>query len=143
MNRSLAIVVVGASGDLARRKIMPALFSLFARDLLPPRFAVFGFARSLLDGEAFRKRLSPFLACRYTAAADCENRKKEFLERCYYVRGEYDDPGGFLDLYRVIRDILPGAPPNTMYYLAIPPSVFLQCARALGDCGMVQCGDYP
>ncbi len=139
--RPLAIVVVGASGDLARRKILPALFSLFARGLLPPEFGVFGFARSAMDSVTFRAGLSSALTCRYTPAADCGERQQAFLEHCHYIRGEYDDPSAFLDLYRMVRETLPGNSPDILYYLAVPPSIFLDCARALGDCGMVQCGE--
>ncbi len=142
-NRALAIVVIGASGDLARRKVAPALFSLFARDFLPANFAVFGFARSAMDDTSFRERLDGSLACRYTPEQDCEARKQAFLKRCRYVRGQYDDPASYLALYREIRDTFPDEHPNTLYYLAIPPSVFLQCAQALGDAGMTHCDDDP
>ncbi len=139
----LAIVVIGASGDLAQRKIMPALFSLFARDLLPSEFAVYGFARSAMDDDTFRESLAGSLACRYTPASDCESRKRKFLEHCRYTQGQYDEAADYLELYRALRRMFPGEHPNILYYLAIPPSVFLQCARALGDSGMTQCGDSP
>ena len=55
---NLNIIVVGASGDLARRKILPALFSLFAQRLLPAETRIFGFARSAMSEAEFRERIA-------------------------------------------------------------------------------------
>jgi glucose-6-phosphate 1-dehydrogenase len=138
--KALSIVVIGASGDLARRKIFPALFALYCQGLLPKEFQVFGFARSQMDSDAFRERITEHLACRYAPGESCADRMTEFLSRCTYVSGQYDSRDAFLDLYQVMRSVEGDTPPNRMYYLAIPPSVFLEVAHALGGAGLVQCG---
>jgi len=96
----LTIVVLGASGDLARKKIFPALFSVFCQDLLPKRFQVFGFSRTALSDGEFREKIGAGLACRYVPGESCERYRGAFLERCFYVAGKYDSPDAFLDLYQ-------------------------------------------
>ncbi len=136
----LTIVVVGASGDLARKKILPALFALYCQGFLPERFHVFGFARSKLTDAEFRAKITEHLTCRYVPGESCADRMDEFLGRCRYRSGIYGSRDSFLDLYQVMREIEGGEHTNRFYYLAVPPSVFLDVARAIGDAGLVSCG---
>ncbi len=136
----LGIVVVGASGDLARRKIIPALFALYCQGLLPERFHLFGMARTPFTHETFRQRIAEHLTCRYAPGVACADRMAEFLARCFYVTGAYGSQDAFLDLYQVMRNIEGAGPVNRVFYMAIPPDVFLDVARALGDAGLVACG---
>jgi glucose-6-phosphate 1-dehydrogenase len=92
---TLSVVVVGASGDLAKKKIFPALFALYYEGLLPPDFQVFGYARSGMTDDEFRERVARTLACRVSAGAKCADAQKAFLARCFYVSGPYDTPDGF------------------------------------------------
>jgi len=138
--RPLSIVVVGGSGDLARKKVFPALFALYCQGFLPRRFSVFGFARSGFANDAFRERVGANLTCRYTPARSCSDRMREFLARCFYVRGDYGSENSFLDLYRLMRsEDGPGA--DHLFYLAIPSTLYAEVARALGDSGLVRCGE--
>ena len=136
----LAIIILGASGDLAQKKLLPALFSLYAQKLLPADFRIFGFARSRLTDAAFRERTAENLTCRYTPEArECAALTEQFLARCHYVGGEYNTTDGYLDLAEALRGELGALNFNRLFYLAIPPSVFLDAARALGDSGLVTC----
>lgn len=135
----LSIVVVGASGDLARKKIYPALFALFSQGYLPPLFHIFGLARSDFSHEGFRTRVAEHLTCRYEPRHACQDRMQEFLSRCYYVRGAYDSRDTFLDLFSLMSELETGAPTHRLYYLAIPPSVFMDVARSIGNAGFVSC----
>ena len=140
-SEALCITVIGASGDLARKKIFPALFSLYCQDLLPEAFSVFGFARSNLDDDAFRALIGRHLTCRYTPGENvCAERMRSFLERCFYVTGQYDSRESFLDLYSRSRELMTADSVNRLFYMATPPSVFLDVARALGAAGLVHCG---
>jgi glucose-6-phosphate 1-dehydrogenase len=136
----LGIVVVGASGDLAQRKIFPALFALFSQGLLPPNFQVFGLARSVMDQSAFRAKIEQNLTCRYVPHASCAELEAEFLKRCHYVSGQYSSSDSFLDLFQFMRGIEGTGPINRLFYMAVPPTVFMEAARALGDSGLVACG---
>ena len=138
---NLSIVVVGASGDLATKKLFPALFALYCQGHLPERFQVFGFARSAFTDEEFRTRIMERLTCRYTPGESCGERMDEFLGRCRYLSGSYGSTDSILDLAAMMRDVEGGGRANRMYYLAIPPSIFLDVARAIGDAGLVNCGE--
>jgi len=137
----LSIVVVGASGDLARKKVIPALFALYCQGYLPERFSVAGFSRTEMTHDAFRELIAEHPACRYAPGKSCEERMTEFLSHCFYQAGQYASPDSFLDLYQTLKNVEGDTAANRLYYLAVPPSVFLPVARAIGDAGLVQCGD--
>ena len=136
----LSLVVIGGSGDLAQRKILPALFSLYCQGLLPKRFQVFGYARTPMDDDAFREKTRENLTCRYVPGENCAQRMDEFLARCHYQTGQYQSADSFLDLYQRMRELEKDPGANRLYYLAIPPSIFLDVVRSLGDAGLVVCG---
>ena len=129
---ALSIVVLGASGDLAMRKIYPALFSLYCQGHLPADFNIFGFARTPFNVGRFRTHISEHLTCRYTPDHSCADRVREFLARCYYFAGAYSSRDSFLDLYSEMSKVetRPGA--SRVFYMAIPSAVFADTARAIG-----------
>lgn len=138
LRRPLTFVIIGASGDLARKKIYPALFSLYSLGHLPDDFLVFGFARSKMDREAFLERIGAHLTCRYAPEEHCPVHVREFLDRCHYVSGGYDSVDSFLELEQTMRSHENGRH-DRLFYLAIPPSIFLDTVRTIGDAGMVNC----
>ncbi len=138
--RCLSVVVIGASGDLARKKIFPALFALYCQDLLPSNFQILGFARTPYTDDAFRALLQKHLTCRYAPGDLCEARMEAFLKCCYYVAGQYGEREAYLDLYTRMLEVEPEREVNRLYYLSIPPSIFTDVAHALGGAGLVQCG---
>ena len=83
------VVIFGASGDLTRRKLLPALFGLWRRDLLPEGFFVLGFARTPMSDEAFRERVDE--AIRAAAPDGDRSDIAEFATACSYLAGNYDD----------------------------------------------------
>ncbi|HIJ65301.1 MAG TPA: glucose-6-phosphate dehydrogenase [Candidatus Hydrogenedentes bacterium] len=135
----LSIVVIGASGDLARKKIFPALFALHCQGYLPGRFQILGFARTPLSCEQFRTRIAEHLTCRYTPGESCADQTASFLSRCRYVAGQYDSRESFLDLYSEMRAQEGSGNANRVFYMAIPPSLFLDVARAIAGAGLVSC----
>eukprot|EP00457_Paulinella_chromatophora_P002146 gb/GEZN01002150.1/.p1 GENE.gb/GEZN01002150.1/~~gb/GEZN01002150.1/.p1 ORF type:complete len:727 (-),score=95.59 gb/GEZN01002150.1/:401-2581(-) len=121
----VTIVVVGASGDLAKKKTFPALFSLFYHDLLPKHFQIYGFARKNMSKVDFQNLIMGSLTCRVIDGARCSRKMEEFIPHCMYFQGQYDSHESFEGLAREIshfEKIYPVA--NRMFYLAIPPSVF-------------------
>lgn len=139
----LCITVIGASGDLARKKIYPALFSLDSQGLLPENTFFFGLSRTEYSDASFRQKLMENLTCRYVPEESCEAKMQSFLSRCFYQPGAYDETDSFLSLYQRMReqeDAVAGAmQANRMFYMAIPPFLFLKVARSIGDAGLVQC----
>ena len=138
-NAPLSIIVVGASGDLAKKKIFPALFALYSQGFLPDEFNIFGFSRSSFSHEEFRARIAEHLTCRYVPDHSCEKQMSEFLAHCTYQAGKYDNADSFLDLYQMIQEKEQDVPANRMFYLAIPPDLFLDVAKTIGDAGLVSC----
>ena len=129
----LSICVIGASGDLARRKIFPALFALYCQKLLPERFQVVGYARSQLSDEAFRTSIMENLTCRYVPGERCQEHMDYFLEHCSYVSGDYDDPEGYQALNEAMHCFGGEIAENRIFYMSIPPFLFLKTAHALHD----------
>ncbi len=85
-------VIFGASGDLTRRKLLPAIYRLMRRGRLPARFAVIGIARSQMDDEAFRTQFRESLK-EFAGAGDGKDEIAESLaSRMYYLAGETNDP---------------------------------------------------
>jgi len=136
----LHVVILGASGDLAQKKLVPALFALYCQGLLPAGFRVFGFARTPMDDDVFRSALERRLTCRYTPGESCAERMREFLGRCHYVAGAYDDADAFLSLFERERD-LDGGRADRLFYFALPSTLFVPASSALAGAGLVACAD--
>jgi glucose-6-phosphate 1-dehydrogenase len=132
-----ALVIFGASGDLTERKLLPALFALFSEDLLPPQFAVLGFARSPLSDTEFRARARAGIELALGKQVP-ERRWRDFSTRLHYRVGQFDDSSS----YRALADDLAridgehGTRGNRLFYLATPPEIFPFVIERLGDAGL-------
>eukprot|EP00527_Entomoneis_sp_CCMP2396_P007634 CAMPEP_0198140498 /NCGR_PEP_ID=MMETSP1443-20131203/3639_1 /TAXON_ID=186043 /ORGANISM="Entomoneis sp., Strain CCMP2396" /LENGTH=514 /DNA_ID=CAMNT_0043802931 /DNA_START=91 /DNA_END=1635 /DNA_ORIENTATION=- len=114
--KSLLVVVVGASGDLAKKKTYPALYALWQANLLPPDTCIWGFARSPKANEDFRNHLKPYLASKNVQD---DPLMDEFLSKCFYRQGaSYGDWQGIQSILDETKCV------NILIYLAIPPHVF-------------------
>jgi glucose-6-phosphate 1-dehydrogenase len=129
------IVVFGASGDLARRKILPALYSLSRKGLLPDRHRIVGYARTQWDSDKFREFAHESIEEFRPGALD-EEIWKLFADSLEYVNGPYDEPGGMLHLCHRMKQLDDelGTDGRRLFYLAIPPSVFPDTIRRIGEC---------
>src|SRR5271155_1648074 len=88
-NDPCAIVMFGASGDLARRKLIPALYDLALHSCLAPRFKLLGFARTEMNDDAFRRGAGEFLPKTDQDGAS-GGKQQEFLQHLHYLPGNYD-----------------------------------------------------
>jgi glucose-6-phosphate 1-dehydrogenase len=141
--RPLTIVVLGASGDLAQKKIFPALFALYGQQHLPADCRFIGYARTEMDDQAFRERIAGNLTCRYIPAESCGSWTARFLARCFYVAGRYDATEPFRQLGRRLAEIEDGRPSDRLFYFALPPAVFPAAAAALGAAGLAAESETP
>ena len=119
------MVIFGASGDLAKRKLFPALYSLAKGGGLPERFAIIGISRSLTDSKALCSMVRESIQ-KFTNNAIDDNAWKR-LESCLYaVAGDVEDMRTFEDLRRALQtaDKQHGTGTSTLFYLAVPSSVF-------------------
>jgi glucose-6-phosphate 1-dehydrogenase len=136
------IVIFGASGDLTQRKLIPALYTLFAEDRLPPTFAVLGVARSDFgDAEldaGFRAHLRQSARENARVDSDDDATWARFAAHLFYCRGDYDDPATYADLARRLTE-LDAACENRghhIFYLATPPQLYLTVIAGLGAAGL-------
>ena len=138
------IVILGADGNLSSKKILPTLYSLWRRRLLPRDVLVVGFARQDWTSERFRKHV---FKCIYHPSMP-QAERKEFQERCHYQSGQFNEPDKFRALLSLmaheearryqerLRAPLFAArvAPTTqvrMYYMAVPPFLYAQICSAL------------
>jgi glucose-6-phosphate 1-dehydrogenase len=133
----LALVIFGGTGDLTRRKLMPALWALRADGLLPEGFAIVGNSREEIGEDDFRERMRGALA-EFDEEPEADDWAG-FSRRIRYVHGSTDDPGTFSRLKQVLEEVERdcGTQGNRMFYLALPPSVIAQTAQGLGRAGLV------
>jgi glucose-6-phosphate 1-dehydrogenase len=130
LEESLTIFVVGASGDLAKKKTYPSLFDLFRHDFLAPRTIICGYARSLKTDEEFREQILPYLK------GGTDQEKQDFLELCIYRTGNYDSVEQVSKVFEELQQIekdsrCPKA--NRLFYFAIPPTVFVPIGKSLKE----------
>ncbi|CAI9261697.1 unnamed protein product [Lactuca saligna] len=126
---NLSVTVVGASGDLAKKKIFPALFALFYEDCLPQNFTIFGYARTKMTDEELREMISGTLTCRIDKRENCGDKMEKFLERCFYQSGQYNSEEHFAELDLKLKQKEGGKVSNRLFYLSIPPDIFVDVAR--------------
>ena len=128
-----ALVIFGASGDLTHKKLMPALYALMLRRLLPPRFAIVGVARTEGDDDGFRKDMKEAVQ-KHARDEFREDVWDELAESLHYIATDFADEGGENKLATLLikldkeRDL--GG--NRVYYLAVPPAAFPTIVEALG-----------
>jgi glucose-6-phosphate 1-dehydrogenase len=133
------MVIFGASGDLTRRKLIPALYNLAKDNLLSREFALVGFARPELTHEQFRERCSEEIRRFGTATID-PDVWHWLVRRLYYIQGNFSDPSSFAGLQHLLTEVDAehGTRGNYLYYLATAPSFFSGCIHALHDLGLLQ-----
>jgi len=120
------IVIFGASGDLARRKLIPALYGLAAQNCLARRFAIIGFARTPQTDAAYQLEAEQAVRGSGESGKIDDAILSEFTKSFAYVTGEYDHPEAFQSLIKRLNELdaahqLEG---NRLFYLATPPQVY-------------------
>lgn len=126
---TVSITVVGASGDLAKKKIFPALFALYYEGFLPKHFSIFGYARSKMTDEELRIMISQTLTCRIGKSENCGDKMDQFLKRCFYQAGQYGSEEDFSELNKKLSEKEAGRLSNRLFYLSIPPNIFTDVVR--------------
>jgi len=132
-----ALVIFGATGDLTKRKLMPALYNLGRSGLLPKKLAIFGFARRARSSEDFRRELSEAMQQFGPKPLD-DALWKDISDRLNYIAGDYGDPAAYQNLRQALEraDKENGTRGNYLYYMATPPEVFGTAAKQLAAAGL-------
>ncbi len=141
-----ALVIFGASGDLAKLKLIPAVYEMAREKLLPANFALIGYARSEMSDDAFRQRV------REAVTANARSKKhgidnellNSIVNRSYYKAGGYGDAESFDKLRAFLKEVdeKHGTRGNRLFYMSTPPEAFEPIVKGLGDRGLVERGAY-
>jgi glucose-6-phosphate 1-dehydrogenase len=128
-----ALVIFGASGDLTHKKIMPALYALAVRRLLPPRFAIVGVARTDSDDDSFRQDMQDAVK-QHARDPFRQDTWDELAPRLHWITTDFADDGGEDKAHDLVGKLdeeeqLGG---NRVFYLAVPPPAFPTIVEALG-----------
>jgi glucose-6-phosphate 1-dehydrogenase len=133
------IIILGAKGDLTKRKLLPAIYQLAKDKLLPDGCDVLGMGREPMDDDAFRRMMGEALHASEEVHEVDETVWQALAARMHYTAGDFADPGAYTRLAARLEDIesrrTPFAP-NRLFYLAVPPSVFPPIVRALSENGL-------
>ncbi len=134
-----AMVIFGASGDLTKRKLLPALYHLAKKNLLPRDFALVGCANQDINQDEFRKRVRSDLKEFGGATEDCPFCDW-LVGRLYYFSGDFRDPAAYQRLKPVLATVEQkhGTQGNYFYYLATTPSLFGEVIKQLGAAGLTE-----
>ncbi|HUG38101.1 MAG TPA: glucose-6-phosphate dehydrogenase [Candidatus Limnocylindrales bacterium] len=140
---SCAAVIFGASGDLTKRKLVPALWSLFQSRVLPEPFAVIGVARSEMSNEEFRARMREAITDFARVQPPTPRVWERFASCLFYYTGDPADPGLYPGLGDYIRKVEQerSTGGNRLFYLATPPSIYADVVRCLGETGFNRSAD--
>ncbi len=135
-----AIILFGASGDLARRKVVPALYDIAAHEALAERYAIVGFARTPMTDDAFRTGAG-VAARSISEVGPIDDAKWSAFAKCLaYVAGDYDEADAYKKLAARLDELdrtqsLHG---NRLFYLATPPEVYPHIVEQLGRAGLAR-----
>ncbi|WP_062377705.1 glucose-6-phosphate dehydrogenase [Demequina pelophila] len=134
---SCGLVMFGVTGDLARKKLMPAVYDLANRGLLPPAFALTGFARRDWDDARFAEVVRESVE-RHARTEFREETWRQLASGIRFVPGTFDDAEAFTRLRSTVEelDASRGTGGNHAFYLSIPPSAFPQVITQLRESGL-------
>ncbi|MCU1415016.1 MAG: glucose-6-phosphate dehydrogenase [Microbacteriaceae bacterium] len=134
-----ALVIFGVTGDLARKKLMPAVYDLANRGLLPPGFGLVGFARRDWVDQDFAQVVHDSVA-KYARTPFDEAVWNQLAEGIRFVQGEFDDDKAFEELKKTLEELdrTRGTMGNHAFYLSIPPKSFPQVTEQLRRSGLAE-----
>ncbi len=132
-----ALVFFGITGDLARKKLMPAVYDLANRGLLPPNFAVLGFGRRDWDAGEFAAEAKAWVKDHARTAFN-ETVWEQLASGFRFISGGFDDDAAFIKLRETLDDLAKsrGTSKNHAFYLSIPPNSFETVCQQLSKHGL-------
>ncbi len=134
------LAIFGGTGDLTRRKLVPALWQLYQRGMLPRLLTIVGFARQELTTEEYREQVRAMIA---VSARRSPKKREEFLRLFYYEQGIFEDIAGYKALAKRLgqQDDTWSTCANKLFYLAVPPQYYKTIFQHLADSGLtIPCG---
>ena len=138
-----AFVLFGATGDLTRRKIIPALFDLKLQNLLPEKFVIVAFARRDKTDESFRDEIKEAVK-EFAPKLPADGKEwDEFAQSVFYHRSTLDDASGYTKLGERLTELdeKHGTGGNRLFYIATPPENFKEIVQNLGQAKLNEPGN--
>ena len=132
----IAIVIFGVTGDLSRRKLMPALYENAKYQNLPEPFYIIGFARRPWSDDEMREVLRKGVLDYGRSHPIDEQVLNKLLEKAFYVESTFQDPSGYMRLHQVIKDL---GVKNILFYLATPPDQYATIVKNIGQSELESC----
>src|SRR5712671_7518054 len=134
------VVLFGASGDLAKRKVIPAMYDLAIHNALGPRYAIVGFARTPMSEDAFRATLGDAAKSISEVGPIDPKRWNEFASNLCYSPGDYANPEAFTQLAKRLAELdsSKNIGGNRLFYLSTPPEVYPDIVEQLGRAGLAR-----
>ncbi|MBN1520068.1 MAG: glucose-6-phosphate dehydrogenase [Spirochaetales bacterium] len=126
------VVLLGGTGDLATRRVAPALWKLWLGGQLGRRFRLVGMARRELDDQGYRALLDAAIRASLPAGMPGDPARDGFLDRVSYLRGDVSDPAPYAALARLLAD----PSENALFYLACTPDRFGDAASRIAEAGL-------
>ncbi|HBM15838.1 MAG TPA: glucose-6-phosphate dehydrogenase [Lentisphaeria bacterium] len=132
-----SIVIFGASGDLTRKKLIPALFNLYNNGNIPDNFFLVGSARTKISDEDYQKIVSDILIKNELFAAS--PKINDFAKRCFYHSGDYGDINSYIELKDKMNSLSTQfkTEGNCVFNLAIPATLYTKVVEMLGKSGLL------
>ncbi|KAG7380466.1 glucose-6-phosphate 1-dehydrogenase [Phytophthora boehmeriae] len=140
LDTALTIFVIGASGDLAKKKTYPSLFALYSSGYLPEHVVIVGYARSSKSEKDFRAQIEPWIKPK---TPEDEPKKEAFLNKLLYRSGAYDsaeDVGKVSKEMEELESAKGSSVANRLFYFAIPPSVFVPIGTSIKKAALTSRG---
>ncbi|MDQ5893428.1 MAG: glucose-6-phosphate 1-dehydrogenase [Patescibacteria group bacterium] len=134
-------IIFGITGDLAGRKLLPALLNLYVKKQLPSKFAIVGFSRKPFNREDFRVFVREHMNIR--PGQYREEEVKHFIDHMYYEQGNFDASSSYAQLAQRLKNIDDGFHQcsNKLFHLSIPPSLYESIFQHLSNSGLtIPCG---
>jgi glucose-6-phosphate 1-dehydrogenase len=131
-----ALVIFGASGDLTRRKLLPAVYQLARGHRLPPQFSIIGVSKTALDDNAFREQFRASLKEFAEVDASSDPVAESIAAHMRYLPGDLQDPALYQRLAATLAEVASGS--GVLFYLAIPPELAPEVAEHLGRAGLTR-----
>ena len=134
---SCILVIFGATGDLTRRKLIPALYDLACVGCMSPHFDILAIGRKDLTDDQLRSQFEEAASQSKDARNFTPDGWRDFAKRINYFRADTDDPNSYARLAKRIAEMQrSGASPNLLFYLATPSSLFAEIIKGLGEASL-------
>jgi len=124
LQHSTTIIVLGGSGDLAKKKTFPSLFNLYSLGLLPANTKIFGYSRTALTQAEFHSHATQYIK-------EFKDKLDSFLKILFYYQGKYDSEQDFESLDKLLKSSESKTTANRCFYMAIPPSIYAVVGKSM------------